>query len=335
MTFNVASGHTEYSSNMFLNPVSAQSRPVVFQKSGTGANPLVTASPGTNDWDAIIGLCGADYVTIDGISIRVHTRVVALTTHIEYGIALLQADSSDGCQGVTIRNCDIRMAKEQVYHGPPIAVGIIQVNSYRNGIGGVYRNSAGVHRGNEFVVNVISGAVWGIVAKTSTGGWPAADTARLDVDTRIVDNQILDFGIGFVTALYYDVGIECELQRGVRIVGNLIQADSSYVARNYGIWLLQCSSSRESVEVADNTIRIHAMRGYTAGILISDGPGWPKGSHLAVTENIIEECNFLRQAIGSAMFTTFCRISGNIVRNNTMEAMRTRTAVAMILREPL
>lgn len=47
VTFNVAAGHTETSANItFTTTTGSATAPIVFQKSGTGANPLIKLRPG-------------------------------------------------------------------------------------------------------------------------------------------------------------------------------------------------------------------------------------------------------------------------------------------------
>ena len=72
-TFNVAAGYTETfalaTDGKITTTTSSASNPIVFQKSGTGANPLITAAPGVGTTDAIITFAGCDYVTFNGINL--------------------------------------------------------------------------------------------------------------------------------------------------------------------------------------------------------------------------------------------------------------------------
>ncbi len=72
VTFNVAAGHTETFTSDSSGKISATgtvSNPIVFQKSGVGANPKITAGVGTGTRDGIIILRGGDYITFDGIDV--------------------------------------------------------------------------------------------------------------------------------------------------------------------------------------------------------------------------------------------------------------------------
>ena len=75
VTFNVAAGYTEaLLSRINLTATGTAANPIVFQKSGAGANPLITAyvgtsTPGSATPDGMWALQGSDYVTIDGIDL--------------------------------------------------------------------------------------------------------------------------------------------------------------------------------------------------------------------------------------------------------------------------
>lgn len=85
----------------------------MFQKSGAGANPLVTRTDaGTlitsaigGDGDAIIRLQGTDYITFNGID------VTASDAGIEYGYMTHKPSATDGCQFVSIQNSSVTMTK--------------------------------------------------------------------------------------------------------------------------------------------------------------------------------------------------------------------------------
>lgn len=114
VTFNVAAGHTEsVTSAITVTATGSASNPIVFQKSGSGANPVITRTDaGTlttsvigGAGDAVIRLEGTDYITFNGID------VTAPQSSIEYGYLTHKPDGTNGCQYVTIKNCNITMTK--------------------------------------------------------------------------------------------------------------------------------------------------------------------------------------------------------------------------------
>ncbi len=114
VTFNVAAGYTEIvTAPIIITATGIAGNVIVFQKSGAGANPLVTRTDaGTlttsaigGDGDAIIRLQGTDYITFNGID------VTASDAGIEYGYMTHKPSATDGCQFVSIQNSSVTMTK--------------------------------------------------------------------------------------------------------------------------------------------------------------------------------------------------------------------------------
>ncbi len=114
VTFLVAPGHEEsVTEPILLTATGSATRQIVFQKNGSGTNPLITRtdygliSTNTADGqgDGIVIIQGSDYVTFDGID------VMAVHPWIEYGYYLRKVDGTDACKNVTIKNSRIQMNK--------------------------------------------------------------------------------------------------------------------------------------------------------------------------------------------------------------------------------
>jgi len=114
VTFNIAPGYTEsITTPIILTATGTPSGPILFQKSGSGANPVVTRTDAGSlatsvlggQGDAVIIIQGSDYVTFNGID------VAAGDQGIEYGYYLRKAGPTDGCKNVTITNCAVTMTK--------------------------------------------------------------------------------------------------------------------------------------------------------------------------------------------------------------------------------
>ncbi len=115
--FNIQAGFSETfpsSSAGRITATGTESNPIVFQKLGSGPNPVVTAGTGTsNAIDGIFVLAGSDYVTFDGIDVKGdmwHTT--------DWGFALLKRQNMapfDGCQNNVIRNCTITNMPRGIY----------------------------------------------------------------------------------------------------------------------------------------------------------------------------------------------------------------------------
>ena len=114
VTFLVASGHSEVSSNILLSTNSASdSQPVVFRKEGAGANPRIIASAGiSSTTDGIVKFAGTDFVTFENIDLSDTSSNGDPVSRMEWGFAILAASDTDASQNITIKGCRITMNRE-------------------------------------------------------------------------------------------------------------------------------------------------------------------------------------------------------------------------------
>jgi hypothetical protein len=119
VTFNVAPGYTETFASPTAGLITAtgtSSDPIIFQKSGAGTNPLITAGIGVStSVDGIIVLRGSDYVTFDGIDLTESSGNITATTQMEWGYALVKVDGTNGSQYNVIKNCTVTLNKANTY----------------------------------------------------------------------------------------------------------------------------------------------------------------------------------------------------------------------------
>ncbi|HLN96356.1 MAG TPA: T9SS sorting signal type C domain-containing protein, partial [Flavobacterium sp.] len=118
--FNIAAGYTETApvGGFSITASGVPSRRIVFAKSGSGVNPTFTAATGLTAGsltDAIFKLVGADYVTLDGLTLQdnANTTVSPADSNnkTEWGVALLYASATNGAQNNTIQNCTITLLR--------------------------------------------------------------------------------------------------------------------------------------------------------------------------------------------------------------------------------
>ncbi|MFO8144252.1 MAG: right-handed parallel beta-helix repeat-containing protein [Candidatus Syntrophosphaera sp.] len=104
-TFNIAAGETFNQAELLpsLTATGTVNHPIVFQKSGTGSNPLLKVMGTTATTDSAIKLDGCDYITFDGLDIQNQTG-----TALEYGFHLA-AQAYDPCNSNTLTNCVITL----------------------------------------------------------------------------------------------------------------------------------------------------------------------------------------------------------------------------------
>ncbi len=126
LTINIPAGYTETVTapgGYSLTATGTATSPIIFQKSGAGANPILYAMFGvathtSTQQDGILMLIGSDYVTIDGIDFVdpfIFTAVQSATANIrtaEFALALFKASAFNGCQYNTIINCSFRLNRE-------------------------------------------------------------------------------------------------------------------------------------------------------------------------------------------------------------------------------
>ena len=107
--FNVDAGFTSTELCPAITTTGTSSNPIIFQKSGSGINPKITAGTGLGTGDAIITLKGCDYVTFDGIDLMENSANLTTTTQMEFGFYIINNSATDGAQNNTIKNSKLTL----------------------------------------------------------------------------------------------------------------------------------------------------------------------------------------------------------------------------------
>lgn len=132
VTFNVAAGSIFEEDVPVITATGTDGNPIIFQKSGTGDNPLLKPLTTT----AGIAILGGDYITFDGIDIL---RTGTSTT--DYGYSIRGASGTNGAQYNTIKNSKIVLDRADtgtnaiyLYYGtsPSSADGACSYNKFQN-----------------------------------------------------------------------------------------------------------------------------------------------------------------------------------------------------------
>jgi hypothetical protein len=241
--FNIAAGYTETAPhdgfllgsfvmpNGGLNPTTSETNTITFRKSGSGANPLITAfTPGTStSTDGIWKIQGTDYVTIDGIDLEENALNTTSTMQMEWGYALVKLSTmiTDGCRYVTIKNCTVTLNRANTG-----SVGIYANNHSATSTSQLFVNSATQFNSYcKIFSNSITNAYKGIYLQ----GGSSFGSGSYDIDNEVgVDgaNSITNFGGGSSTVQ----GIYAIYQSGVRIANNTINGGgTSSTSAVYGI----------------------------------------------------------------------------------------------------
>ena len=200
VTFNVAAGYTENTTaDLTITATGTAGNAIVFQKSGVGANPLVTrtdvgilttSSIGA-DGDAVFRMNGTDYITFDGID------VAASDQGIEYGYYTFKPSGTDGCQFVTITNCVITMTKGTSAYvtGINISNGPTSVSS---ATGVVVSNASGRNTNVTITGNTVQNVHAGIYVRGAT----AMHDSIVVVGQSGAGNLVQNYGGGAVSTSY-------------------------------------------------------------------------------------------------------------------------------------
>jgi hypothetical protein len=221
VTFTVPAGYTETFASPTAGAITATgtaANPIVFQKSGAGANPVITAGVGTASLDAIISLSGSDYVTLDGLSLAENAANTTTATQMEFGIALFRSSPTDGCQFNTIRNCVVTLNK---------------ANTTTFGIYGAASTAAlstsvaatapsGANSNNKVDGNIITNSATGMYFTAST----STTIANYDVSNEIgvvAPNMVYNFG---TTATGWGIG--GNYQSAFKVVNNVVNNTLNY-----------------------------------------------------------------------------------------------------------
>jgi hypothetical protein len=346
VTFNIAAGYTETASNLLITATGTAANSIVFQKSGAGANPTITAGVGTTtSLDAIIGLVGSDYVTFDGLTLAENAANTTATTQMEFGFALFRPSATDGSQFNTIRNCVVTLNKTNVG-----TFGIYGAASTAASATSVAATSpAGANSNNKVNATIISNAASGIYFTAST----STTLANYDQSNEIgvlAANQVYNFG---TTATGWGIG--GNYQNGFKVVNNTVNNTLDYVGGTTapvaastvtstlrGIYGNAAPSA--SIEITGNTITLAS--GATTSLLagIDNGIGSTAASNtVTITGNTIQNISYATATsatvygIQNTATAATVILSNNTITNNsvtatsgTFSALRNTAAVATL-----
>lgn len=242
LTFNVAAGAVFIEDLPAITASGTADNSVVFQKSGTGANPVIKATGSTGTSDYGIKLVGSDYLTFDGIDVTVNSG-----SALEYGYYLVGENATNGCQNNVFKNCSIILNKANLTSK------------------GVYSTStataaSGANSNNKFFNLNISNAY---NAYTLNGGTTYDEANEIGTINEGA-STISDIG-GASTYSIISIG----WQNNVKIFNTVMSGNSS-TASVYGIY---CGSgTTATAEIYNNTISNLATTAATAnGIYFSSG----------------------------------------------------------------
>lgn len=306
VTFHVEAGHTEsITAPISITATGTAATPIIFQKNGAGVNPKITAyvgtaSPSSAVQDGIWNLVGSDYVTIDGIDLFDPNSTNPAT--MEYGYAFFKANTSDGCQYNTIKNCNVSLSRVNNASGSgPSTEGSKAINVTNALVTAqvsvvTVAAASGSHSYNKFYSNTLQNCNYGVVLSgyNASSPYSLGDTGNdIGGNSSATGNTILNFG-GASGATNPAAGVRANYQWGINISFNTLNNNNGSGANH------------------PNTLRgIYGQNGATANVTINNNTitlqGGGTSSQLSAIEN----------AIGSTAASNTVSISNNIIQNCT------------------
>lgn len=344
--FNVSAGYMETApvGGFAITAAGTPSREIIFAKSGTGSNPTFTAAAGLivgSLTDAVFKLIGADYITIDGFTMRDNgkteraTTTEANNTKTEWGVALLYASPTDGAQHNTIRNCSISLDRSYAS-----SFGIY--SNVRHTATNVSSNvditaSTGTNSGNRFYANTISNVAVGIAligCKT---------TALMDVSNDIggtssaTGNILTNWGAISSTSFYSSPaavsGIYIDHQTEDNISYNTLKS-AELTGTSGSVWGIMKNFSEgvpgpNTGTISHNTITVSDnFSSGLFGMVNCQGKGNPDMT-LDINDNTILHCAVTRNSaevtftgITNGLILGVLNINRNIFSGNTSTATK-------------
>lgn len=288
--FNVAAGYVETApaGGLVITATGTATNTIVFQKSGTGANPLITAPilTAATAYDGVVKIAGGDYITIDGINIVENSANSVYLT--DWGYALVKASDItpfNGCQYVTIKNCTISLNKSNqtavgIYAGNHIATATIPLT---------ITATTDAMNNCKFFNNTISNVYCGI----SITGFAAVTPFTLYDSNNEIGvggaNSITNLGGGATSVR----AINASGQKSLIIANNIINSSiNGLTSTGYGIYTSGGTSS--NVDIYNNTITLTLTAGVFSSAIngISNGMGSTAASNTVnIYNNTITNCN--------------------------------------------
>jgi len=274
--FNIAAGYTEVLTvPIVVSATGTAANQIIFQKSGSGANPLITSFVGSQLASSITGIdimwsfVGSDYVTINQINLVEAAANATPTTQMEVGIGFYKASGTDGTNNNTVQNCTITLNRNNntTSTGPRAnatgSVGIEVMACTPTAVGTTITvtSVAGTSSNNKFYGNTIQNVNFGI----SLGGFAAPSPYNLaDLNNDIggtslaTGNTIINFG-GGVGATTQCGAVYIHNQWSFNISFNTVNNNNgsgiNHPVTNRGIWLF-ASSVGASCNINSNRITI-------------------------------------------------------------------------------
>ena len=328
-TFNVAAGYTETPTAPIILTLgvvngSSAANPLVFQKSGVGANPLVTASTAGSSItvDGIFILNGTDYVTINGIDLQENVLNTTPTAQMEWGYALVKSPLGGGASYNTIKNCVVTLNKANVN-----SVGIYLGNHITtNTTTFIVTSANGTSSYNKFYNNTTQNTYSGIYLAGYAAVAPydfydqGNEIGRDGISTN--RNQILNFG-GLANPSYGVYGI---YQNGLKVFSTYVNnsGGAPAIATLYGIFT--SIGNNANIDIYGDTLIMSSSATASSSLYaIQNSMGSNgAGNTVNIYNNVVDGCSYPTNlggafyGVSSTASATYTNMYNNKVNNNSI-----------------
>lgn len=327
-TFNVAAGYTETPTTSLVLTMAVNgptlANPLVIQKSGVGANPLITAptTGASTTLDGLFILNGVDYVTINGINLQENIANVTTTTQMEFGYALLKSAANNGANNNTIKNCSVTLAQANT-----ASCGIYLANHTTASVTTLTINTiSGTSSNNKFYNNAIASCYTGYTINGSTS---AAPYDYYDQNNEIgVDgvstrrSSVTSFGGAVTTAS----GITATNQNGIKIFKTYINNSGgpAHLGTLNGINLVTGLNSNVDIYNDTLTLTNASVSGSTMIAVNNTMGGTGAGNTVNIYNNVVDGCTYATntsgtfRGIASTATASYTNMYNNKVTNNSI-----------------
>jgi hypothetical protein len=291
-----------------LNGMSGSANPIVIN----GGGNTVTGFAGTQtNVDAIIRVAGTDYVTLNGFVLVDNAANTTTTSQMERGIWGCVFSQNDGCQNLTITNCNINLSNAV---GNAQEVGIlVNADIYSaTGTSATYTqattvptSSSGYHTNITIQSNTISNCFNGIMVRGNLIAGTASITAVMMAQTVMVGgnspalgNTITNFGLqigGLAASGILVVNSHDHTIQHNTVSTNLTSLNTTAPASLQGIASQTGTGFRlitnNDISIANNTT-VATTNGLT-GIAVSttNTVGYPLNTTCTISNNNIHDFN--------------------------------------------
>jgi PKD repeat protein len=291
--FNVEAGHVDTAISILIYQTGTSNEPIIFKKFGQGPNPKIVGLNNTlYPVHAILGIMGADYITIDAIDFE-EIWTPGTTTNGITGIGLYKINSFDGCHFITIKNCNISL---QHTHSTGI-----RTSSYHL-ISNPFATASfsGTNSHNNFHNNTITGGMNGILLTGASFPW---------------HDKYNEIGInGGNTFLGLQRGIIATSQDSIKIANNFLEIVNLIHSQYLGISAHGLDA--RNIEIYNNQLTFNC-NGLTAmfnhsGPLIQITSNSNLSGNLRIYNNTIENSSILNYYNQNIVNASLVRCISNI-----------------------